>query len=107
MILYLDTSSMVKLFFTEADCDATRACAGAADMLATSQVAYAETMAAFARRHREGGLDDDQLGVLIKCSRSGRGTDPGTSRLKPSRQVIGSVTASTRSTKRPAMGGQS
>ncbi|MBK7781909.1 MAG: hypothetical protein IPJ58_14290 [Ardenticatenia bacterium] len=47
MILYLDTSSMVKLFFTEADCDATRACAGAADMLATSQVAYAETMAAF------------------------------------------------------------
>lgn len=47
MILYLDTSSMVKLFFTEADCDATRACAGAADMLATSQVAYAETMVAF------------------------------------------------------------
>lgn len=64
MILYLDTSGLVKIFLNEAGSDATRTSIGQADMLATSQVTYAEAMAAFARRHREGGLNDDQLDVM-------------------------------------------
>ncbi len=46
MILYLDTSSLVKLWAHEAE------------VLATSRVAYPETFAALACRRREGDFDE-------------------------------------------------
>ncbi len=61
MILYLDTSSLVKLFVEEPGTDEVRSWADQAEILATSRVAYAEAMAAFARRHRDGSLDDEAL----------------------------------------------
>jgi predicted nucleic acid-binding protein len=54
--LYLDTSSLVKLYVTEAGSEVVRQLADGAHVVATSIVAYAETRAALARLRREGGL---------------------------------------------------
>ena len=54
MILYLDTSALVKLYVSEAGSRQVRKLAGESAALATSIVAYPETRAAFARLVREG-----------------------------------------------------
>jgi predicted nucleic acid-binding protein len=54
--LYLDTSSLVKLYVTEPGSDAVRKLVDAATVVATSSVAYTETRAALARRRRERAL---------------------------------------------------
>jgi predicted nucleic acid-binding protein len=51
--LYLDTSSLVKLYVTEPGSDAVRELVEAATIVATSTIAYTETRAALARRRRE------------------------------------------------------
>lgn len=56
MTLYLDTSSLVKLYVAEAESDAVRQMVENADIVATAAIAYPEARAAFARRRREGGL---------------------------------------------------
>lgn len=56
MTLYLDTSSLVKLYVQEPGSDAVREMVDATDVVATSTLAYAEARAALARRYREGGL---------------------------------------------------
>ena len=53
MILYLDTSALVKLYVREAGSAAVRRETSAAEAVATSAVAYAEARAAFARLARE------------------------------------------------------
>ena len=53
MTLYLDTSSLVKLYVTEPGSDAVRKLIDAATVVATSSIAYTETRAALARRRRE------------------------------------------------------
>lgn len=53
MILYLDTSALVKLYVRERGSLQTRKQADRAEALATSVVAYAEARAAFARLWRE------------------------------------------------------
>jgi hypothetical protein len=54
--LYLDTSSLVKLYVAEPGSDAVRKLVDAAAVVATSSVAYTETRAALARRRRERAL---------------------------------------------------
>ena len=56
MTLYLDTSSLVKLYVAEPDTEAVRRLVDDAEIVATSQIAYPETRAALARRRREGAL---------------------------------------------------
>ena len=56
MILYLDTSSLVKLYVEEGGSEEVRRDIHQASLVATSCVAYAEARAALARQHREGGL---------------------------------------------------
>ncbi len=56
MICYLDTSVAVKLYVLEPGTDETKAAIAAASLVATSRVAYAEAMAAFARKLRERDL---------------------------------------------------
>ena len=56
MTLYLDTSSLVKLYVAEPDSDAVRKLVDDATVVATSSIAYTETRAALARRYRERGL---------------------------------------------------
>ena len=56
MTLYLDTSSLVKLYVTEPGSDVVRKLVDAATIVATSSIAYTETRAALARRRRERAL---------------------------------------------------
>lgn len=53
MTLYLDTSSLVKLYVDEAGSDSVREQVDRATIVATSLVAYPEAHAALARRRRE------------------------------------------------------
>ena len=53
MTLYLDTSSLVKLYVQETGSDAVRTLVDAATVVATSSIAYTEARAALARRRRE------------------------------------------------------
>lgn len=54
MILYLDTSALVKLYAEEEGTGTVERAVGEAESVATSVVAYAEARAAFARKVREG-----------------------------------------------------
>jgi predicted nucleic acid-binding protein len=54
--LYLDTSSLVKLYVAEAGSDEVRGLVGQAAVVATSGIAYPECRAALARRRRERAL---------------------------------------------------
>jgi predicted nucleic acid-binding protein len=56
LILYLDTSSLVKLYVEEPGSPAVHAEVDGSELVATSTVAYAEARAALARRRREGSL---------------------------------------------------
>ncbi len=58
MILYLDTSSLLKLFIGEPDSDAVRTLVNGAESSVTSRVAYAESRAALARAKSQQRLDD-------------------------------------------------
>jgi predicted nucleic acid-binding protein len=54
--LYLDTSSLVKLYIAEPGSNAVRRLVNQATVVATSGIAYPETRAALARRRRERAL---------------------------------------------------
>ena len=56
MTLYLDTSSLVKLYVAEPGSDGVRDLVADADVVATSAIAYPEARAALARRRRERAL---------------------------------------------------
>jgi uncharacterized protein len=56
VILYLDTSALVKIYVEETRSTDVRENAKRAEGLATSRIAYAEAQAAFARKRREKGL---------------------------------------------------
>ncbi len=56
MILYLDTSALVKIYVEETGSARVREKAHQAEGLATSRIAYAEARAALARKLRERGL---------------------------------------------------
>ena len=59
MIVYLDTSSLVKLYVEEEGSGRVRELVERAEVVATSVVAYAEARAALGRQRREGGLTAD------------------------------------------------
>ena len=59
MILYHDTSSLVKLYVSEPGTEAVRRLVERAEIVSTSVVAYAEGRAALARRRRERSLTPD------------------------------------------------
>lgn len=57
MILYVDTSALVKLYVPEPESSAVQQLVESAEIAAISLVAYAEARAAFARKHRERAVD--------------------------------------------------
>lgn len=57
MILYLDTSSLIKLYVTEEGSADVRALVAGAEVVATSLLSYAESRAALARLRRERSLN--------------------------------------------------
>ena len=64
MILYLDTSSLVKLYLDEEHSDRVREWVEESFRIATSRIAYVEALSAFARRHSEGDLSNESFAVV-------------------------------------------
>jgi predicted nucleic acid-binding protein len=65
--LYLDTSSLVKLYVAEPCSDAVRGLVAQANVVATSGIAYPEARAALARRRRERALT---VGAFTRAKRA-------------------------------------
>lgn len=65
MIVYLDTSSLVKLYVQEEDSNAIEKLVGSSEVVATSLIAYAEARSAFARRLREDVYSIDEYRKII------------------------------------------
>jgi uncharacterized protein with PIN domain len=63
--LYLDTSSLVKLYVEEDDSDRVARLVAEADTVASSAVAYAECRAALARRRQERALRPADLAAIV------------------------------------------
>lgn len=61
MILYLDTSSLVKFYVEEVHSGKVRRWISDAEILSTSRVAYPEMLSAFSRRNREGDITDQDF----------------------------------------------
>lgn len=74
MIIYLDTSALLKLYVEEAGREVVREAMGAAEVAATSTVAYAEARAALARLLREGDFTEaEHRQVVERLDREWRG----------------------------------
>jgi len=65
VIVYLDTSALVKLYVEEAGSTAVVTCVERAAAVTTARVSYAEARAAFARYRREGGLTPAGLREVV------------------------------------------
>jgi uncharacterized protein len=61
VILYLDTSTLFKLYVDEAGSDAVHAAVADAETVAVCRIAWAEAMSALARRGREVPADQEAL----------------------------------------------
>lgn len=67
MILYLDTSSLVKLYVEEVRSDAVRQWVDNAEAVATCRVAYPEMLSALTRRHNRGDLSTEDYETVAEC----------------------------------------
>lgn len=65
MVVYLDTSSLVKLYVEEEDSHKVAELVRSSKVTATSLVAYAEARAAFSRRFRENAFTANGYKALI------------------------------------------
>src|SRR5271169_1482188 len=65
MIVYLDTSSFVKLYVQEAHTALVKKWVEEAEIVTTCRIAYPETMSAISRRFRQGDLTERQYDSLI------------------------------------------
>lgn len=63
MTVYLDTSSLVKLFVDERQSGDIRELVARASAVSTSEIAYPETRAALARRRSDGSLSSVQFQI--------------------------------------------
>lgn len=66
MILYLDTSALVKLYVEEDGTDVSSSAVERASRVVTSRVTYAEARAAFARARRERVLTASMLRTVVE-----------------------------------------
>lgn len=69
-MLFCDTSALVKLYLREDASDLMMALAAAAPAIAVCRVAWAETMAAFARRVRESPADAEAIQAVRRRLRN-------------------------------------
>ncbi|GAG36347.1 unnamed protein product, partial [marine sediment metagenome] len=66
MILYLDTSALVKLYIDEPGSEEVKKRVAAARIVSTSRVAYVEARAGIAKKFREGELSESDRQRIIK-----------------------------------------
>jgi predicted nucleic acid-binding protein len=64
MILYLDTSALVKIYVDEPGSNIVRSVVAQAKMVASHQIAYVEAQATFARLHREQMFTTEELEII-------------------------------------------
>jgi len=64
VILYLDTSALVKLYIGEPGTESVERAVAEAESVATSWLSYPEARSAFARLRREGSLSPEDLRVV-------------------------------------------
>lgn len=65
MILYCDTSALVKLFLQETGSDLMLQRANTADIIASCRISWAEAVAAMARRSRETPADSANIALAL------------------------------------------
>lgn len=65
MILYLDTSALVKLYVEEEGTDEVQHAVESAESVAASAVAYPEARSAFARLERDGHLSPEEHRAIV------------------------------------------
>lgn len=65
MIVYLDTSTLVKLYVDEIGSEKIRDIADQASVISTSKIAYAEARSAFTRKQKEGGFSHRTLREIV------------------------------------------
>ena len=70
MILYLDTSALVKRYFNEPYSEEVLSRWQEAAEIATSSVAYAEAMASFYRKKRESAIEDAIMEQIVSHLRT-------------------------------------
>jgi predicted nucleic acid-binding protein len=61
MILFCDTSALLKLLVAEAQSEQMRQISNTADVIGVCRISWAEAMAALARRQREDPISNDDL----------------------------------------------
>jgi predicted nucleic acid-binding protein len=66
VILYVDTSALVKLYVPEPESGAVQALVGSAQVAAVSVVAFAEARAAFARKRRERAVNPKDYRRIVR-----------------------------------------
>ena len=66
MILYLDTSALIKLYIEEPGSQEVKRVMKKARVVATSRVAYVEARAGIARKYREGELSKEEHDQMVK-----------------------------------------
>jgi len=66
MILYCDTSALIKRYVEEAGSEDVNTLWDRASIVATSVVAFAETMATFSRKFREGVLSTREYRIMVE-----------------------------------------
>jgi predicted nucleic acid-binding protein len=70
MILYLDTSAVVKLYVEEDGSSLVRSRVESAEVVTTSRIAYAETRAAMASAARQGRITSAERSVAVAAFRA-------------------------------------
>jgi len=70
MIVFLDTSAMIKRYIAETSSDAVSTLWGQASLIAASQLLYAEMNATFARKRREEPKNADAIAKMQEAFRS-------------------------------------
>ena len=66
MILYLDTSSLVKLYVEESHSETVRKWVEDAEILATCRIAYAEMLSALSKRFKRGDISSREFKILVE-----------------------------------------
>jgi len=66
MILYLDTSALVKLYVDEEGSEAVREACARAHIIPTSRLAHVETRAAFARAYHEKWIRKERYQTMLE-----------------------------------------
>jgi predicted nucleic acid-binding protein len=82
--LYLDTSSLIKLYIAEDASNDVRQDLSEVDAAATSAISYAETRAAFARLRRDGKLTSS---MLLDVNRDFEADWPGFAIIEPTAKL--------------------